>query len=323
MFLPLKYVGAILPAMSSSRFVTSVFYNVFTNRYFVQQQAGEKIGRFKRIKVPKNLLRVKSGIWAKENDRYVYSFCIGKTKDVLCGDRRTIEKQLIRIVNSEKLNVHSKLMVSSFLNLDGKTVQLVEESNQDLEQKGIHEKIDLRKFFEKASRFTQQGSNLIDLIHTRYETFKELNDTIHFRDIACINEDKAYFDNKFIEAKEIIKKNLLTNRVLNEMISDIITFCSSKQMIDLRKLFTSDETYEFMLESEYVTLDQKDIERFLSTAVQQNKLGENQSILNVGIELDKELYEVGKPVHVNSTPDQNSEKALMESFSQITEAQLV
>jgi len=314
----LKYIGGILPALPSNRFINSVFIDVELNQYYIQEENNDIIVAFKEIDASQIIVPAKSQLYAGEDDKFIYTF-ISYSKDkieIVYGDMETIQFDLLALLSSDSLNVHSKLLISSFLSLYSKTLALIEDSNKDFEDKGIEQRIKQNIVFASRSYEDNLGVNIIELIYQRYKSYKKISKTIEIDDIAFIKDDLAYFKNNYTSIKSIINKNTLKNDASNKLVSEIITKCTQKQMVNIKKISLISEVYEFLLESEYVIIEQKVIEQYLSEIVKENKLNENESILDIGINVDKEIY--------NSTDKENfmvrntqNEKDLLETVKEI------
>jgi hypothetical protein len=174
-----RYIGAILPEIPSSGFVTSVFVDDQTNKYYVQEEGeGDCTARFVEIRASENqeLFQMQSltnvVIRVKVGSPYIYSYVVEKGS-TFYGSRSEIEKDLLTLINSTNLNVHSQLLLSAFLKLDGKISQLVEDSNKDLENSGISNRIDENMFFISASHAETSDISYIEQIIRKYEICKQ------------------------------------------------------------------------------------------------------------------------------------------------------
>jgi hypothetical protein len=144
------------------------------------------------------------------------------------------------------------------------------------------------------------------------------NETIRITDIICLRGDFAYFDKTFIELAQIISIKLLSNTFFNKMFSEVISFCSERRMIDVHSMSKSTETYQYLLESKFLVFEQKVIERHLSLPVSEDKLAQEVSVLDIGIEFDKRMHELDNTIS-NTTSNYQSELSLNESFEKIVE----
>lgn len=303
----------MLPSLPSNRFVNSIFLNPLTDEYFVSEEENDIISSFVKIKIMKEVARTDIELYVQEGNNYIYSFCTSARK-LICGDRDTIANNLLVLLNTNQLNVHSKLLVSSFLGLYGSTLKLVEDSNKDFEQKGISQKLEQDIAFMNSSFNNNPEPDIIEVIYERYIKYKSVCQTIQVDDIAFIRDDIAYFNNYYIEARHIINKNSLESDRNNKLVSEIITVCTQKHMINLEKLTMNKEVYEFLLESEYVILDQHTIEQYLSEKVKENKLNSHESVLDIGINLDREIFMYDSLTTFTFNQSDKNEKALINSF---------
>lgn len=314
----LKYIGGILPSIPSSRFVNSVFLNMETDKIYLQQEENEIIGNFIEIDSDQIIVPAKKEIFVEEYQDFVFSFIIYTKNfiEIFSGNRKAIELDLLVLINSKKINVHSELLISSFLNLYGKTLELIEESNIDLEKKGVKQKIGENTAFNSSNFINDPEPNLVDIIYKKFMLYRTINDSIQIDDIACIKDGNVYFNNNYFRAQKIVNRKNSENQIYSKVISEILALCIKKRLVNLEEFSLNNEIYEFLIGSEHFILEQSVIEQYLSDRVKVDENEMTYSVLDIGLQWDKVIYK--KNFKVSKFPSKRKEMELMNSFASIT-----
>jgi len=315
---PLTYVGAMELAEPSDKFVTSIFEDE-NGEYWAQDDIDETIADFKKIRLSRKLKRPNLEIKVSKGDPYIYSF-LTNSDDLLFGDRDTIELQLLPLVNSDELTVYSRLLVSSFLKLYQKTLDLVDDSNRDFELLGITDKISKEIAFVDTVETTDDTEKLLSAIKTRFNSFNSINKEIRLEDIAFMNQDKAFFIHFHLNFELIVNKTCLKDDENKKMISDLLMFCTKNDKNILQTiLYGRTEVYEFLLLSEYLVLEQREIESYLSEKVEGFAVSPEISILEIGMDVDREIHTAKTNLSIDEPLKENVD-ALENSFLSILKA---
>ena len=293
----LKYVGVLTPSVAADRFVSSIFVDEAGN-YFIQVEKDDVIAEFKPVLISRELMTCVNPLEAEKNDQAIYSF-ITSSKELLYGTREIIEPLLVALIDSEYLNVHSRLLISNFLKLFSKTLDLIDASNKDLEEKGVKEMISRSLPFANNKKQVNDHADLMNAIINRFQKFNRINQSIRIEDIAFINQNKAYFIHYELHIATIINKKILKNQYNGMILSKLVIACIEKDTINIKTMINeSSESYEFLLLSEFVVLKQHQIESLASDIANKYQTDPNQSILEIGIHVDKKIH--GNDVVVNS-----------------------
>ena len=312
-----KYIGAPKPSIPSNKFVPSVFQKNGDPNCYLQIDEVGTIAGFKMIQAPGKIHRIEENLEVKTGDDVIYSF-ITSSGELLYGNRKVIEPRLLELLMSELLNSHAKLIIAKFLNLFGKVIDYVQQSNRDLKRKGIDHLIDEDVIFQNTVSSNEVPQNLSTLIVQRYDHLNKINSTIGLDDVIFIYHDNAYFQNHKFEIDKFFTKSTLHNPAEKNVITQVINLCGKRNKIDIEKLINSnDDTYEFLLLSAAVSLEQKKIEGLLSDKVNETE----NSVIDIGLRVDKKLSEhkvAREMTRTTRVRDRDKEMALIESFTSIT-----
>ncbi|NQX43332.1 hypothetical protein SAMN05421820_116100 [Pedobacter steynii] len=284
------YAGVLQPSLDADKFMTSLFKK--GDDYYVQVEEGEKITGFRPIEITRPILSPPGeAVVVTENEDYLYSFLTGAS-ELKFGTRREMELQLLPLLSIEDLSVHSRLMISSFLNLYQKRIELICDSNENLREKGLDYKISPDLPFMDTTDYVTHSHAVLKKILEKYQRFKERNNSIRLEDIAFLNKDRAFFNNYNLKIELLANKHCLQVPEHKQMMSELIMVFVQKDRELLKTfLFGHTEAYKFLLSSEYIILQQSEIESFLSQKVSVRGISPDTSVLEVGINVDKLLYE--------------------------------
>jgi hypothetical protein len=283
-----KYIGVIRPAVPGNRFATSVFTDEVTDRYFYQLEKDGKIASFTEIKVNADkLLKANVELSASAGSDFVYSF-ITANDELYFGSRTTIANGLMKLLANVELNVHTKLVLSSFLKLFGKAVSYMRQSADELAGRGIIVNSDPKSIFESSVFQSTNIDHLAPAMVEEYWRCKGINDGIEPDDILFITEDRAYFKSMFFQIDKVINTRALQYKEYEKLISRSIAKCTKEKWVGIEDLVNkSEEVYSFILHSKSLVLDQRQIERYLT----QDEPSDEGSILDVSLNFDKKIYQ--------------------------------
>lgn len=284
------YAGVLQPSLDADKFMTSLFKK--GDVYYVQLEEEEKIIGFSPIEITRAILSPPGAtVVVAENEDYLYSFLTGAS-ELKFGTRQDMELQLLPLLSIEDLSVHSRLMISSFLNLYQKRIELIRDANENLQEKGLDYKISPDLPFMDTSDYVTHSHVVLKKILEKYQRFKERNSSIRLEDIAFLNKDRAFFNNYNLKIELLANKHCLQVPEHKQIMSELIMVFVQKDRELLRTfLFGHTEAYKFLLSSEYIILQQSEIESFLSQKVRVRDISPDTSVLEVGINVDKLLYE--------------------------------
>jgi hypothetical protein len=282
------YAGAMTSEFPSNAFVTSLFKK--GKKYFVQVEDGEKIKKFEETIIVRKILKPQEPIFAKENDDYIYSF-ITEKNELLSGARKDIELKLLRILNEEYLNVYTKLIISSFLKFYQRTLELAGDSDLEFKKLGIEQEFSNEFPFSESIERETEVEEIRGSMLERYRIFNQVDHNVRYEDIAFLKGKKLYFFHFKMKVEMVINSNCLRQDDQNKMISGLIMNCikTNKNIIHTLLLKYS-ETYEFILFSRHIRLEQRDIESLISPTVRSDETDVDASILEIGMVVDKEIH---------------------------------
>jgi hypothetical protein len=297
------YAGALKPSMPSNNFGTSLFKDE-EGDYFIQEEENEVISSFSPIVIRRELIPPVHAIAVKEGDPFIYSYLsysgdenegtdTGTDKtELIYGARWQIEQLLLPLIDEESITVHARLMISSFLKLFQTTIRLVEASNKDLETRGVEQKIKENIPFQDTVQNPGQTDDILSSIWERYLNFSRINGNIRVDDIVFLSGHHAYFIHYNLRMERIVNKKCLQKIEHRKMVSEVIMSCTKKDKHLLRTiLHTHTESYDFIVQSEFILFLQSEIESFLSEKISHGDLyGKDISVLDIGLELDKKIH---------------------------------
>lgn len=299
------YVGILKPTFNADKFMTSIFEDENGN-YFTQEDHEEVIIEFKPIILNRELIQPKEDLEIKVavGDKFVYSF-LTAAKQLIYGHREIIEERLLLLINSN-MTTQARLLISSFLKLFQKTIDLVKESDIELANLGIKQKLDKEIAFSNTSNTITETNKIITEIRTRYEHFLKINPDIRLEDIAFMNTKSAFFSNYQIQLDKFANRQSLQNDQSNELVSKLIMIFAKKNVGIIRTLLMkSTETADFILGTEYITIEQHDADAPLFNNDKIKKLKRTMSVLETFIRIDKEI-------HSEDVPQRKRKKAIAE-----------
>lgn len=310
-----KYIGALEPSLPSNRFTTSIFTTGTESNFFLQIEELGKVTGFKLIAPPAKIKNVEANLELQVGDDIIYSF-ITSQSDLIYGNRQGIEPKLLELLKTNALNSHSKLIISNFLHLYGKTIDYVHKSNKDLEKRGVKSLINEDLIFQNTIPENEAPDDLFNLIDIRYNSLKSINSNIDIDDIAFIFDDNAYFQNIKIKINKFFSKKSIRNSGQKTMLAQVINLCNKRNKIDVGKLVnSSNETFEFLLQSAAVSFEQKKIETLISEKINETP----NSVIDVGLAVDKQLSDVESQKEITDFRwRKNNENEILASFTSIT-----
>jgi hypothetical protein len=286
------YAGAMLPNTPSNKFLTSVYKNS-DGKTFIQSKNEAGMRVFKAFNPSRPLITPNRTIEIAEGEEPVYSF-ITSNNNFYSGQRVEMEKNLLPLLYDEDLNVHSKLMISSFLKLFQKTLDLIEDSNKDLLEKGIEDKISVTLPFSTSQEINIDGTEFRVMMLNRLSTFRQTDKRIRAQDIMYLKDEKAFFDNFQVHMDVVINRDVIGNRDQSLVICRMIVACSKDNPNLLHSMITGYAgTLEFILQSKILLLPQHEVESLISEKASEQILTDDESVLKIGIDVDKEIYEIG------------------------------
>ena len=280
----MRYIGGIKPSIISYRFLNSVFIDSETNQMYLANIGGNIIDSFSLINSEIEIIKFNEVINVNIGDAYIYSYLTTDNK-IIAGTKESIKKELSLFLNSKKLNIHTKLILASFLNLYSKALELIEEVNNVFKEKGIKSAIDVKSMVAKKNKIDLINySDLLTRVNSKIDYYHELQYEIKNEDIFFFMEDKAYFENMEFPIEEFI--NYMKTTKFKSCIDDSIIYCSLKDQLDIEKISQINSVFYYFLISDNI-LNQRNIEKHLTKTVQSK---EDKSIVEVSLYFDNEFH---------------------------------
>jgi len=313
------YVGILEPAFAADKFMTSIFADE-QGEYYTQEDADEVIIKFKPIKLSRKLKTPDEQLKIKVNvgDKFVYSFQTASS-ELIFGQRESIEESLLRFINADDMTAHARLLISSFLKLFQKTIDLVNESNIDLAKRGIEQKLDTEIAFSNTREPELGTDEIITAIRDRYEHFYKINQSIRLEDIAFMNSKNAFFSNHHMRLDLFANRRSLQDDASNKLVSELIMICAENNRGIIRTLLMKQtETADFILGTEYITIEQHEADAPLLDGAESQPARRSMSVIETFIRIDKEIHSENIPPRKRKKAI--NEKSLWNSFETIVKA---
>lgn len=310
----LTYIGAILPAIPSNNFASSLFLNG-EDQYLIQQINDEGKIFFKPIPPPNLIRKTNDPFIVKENANYIYSFTT-IDNELYYGTKDVIEQDLLNLLlTKSSFNVHTKLIISSFLQLHTHSLSLIKLANENLQKNKILSEIDENLLFTDSKTTTDDQIEFYSELKDRYNSLRSISSSLKITDLALIHEDKVYFNNYKFEFTQLFKSKIQYQSEIKLILCELISTSYSKKQIDLEKLiFSNENAYVFLLGCDDLEFKQSDIEGFLSSEIPNN----TQSVIEVGLKVDKELLTDLPRQKVSRNDNLEKELQLTNSVIEIT-----
>ena len=229
-----------MPPPSSSRFVPSIFItDGASDKHYSQEVKQEKIQEFVEAPTDESTRFVlcDDSILLSPGADMLFSYVVGMGKDnaskLIYGTRTEISPKLLTIYYSDRLNVHAKLQVASFLSLYTRIYQLKQEIDEEYfdEEREIwlNERYDESEIIE-----LEEGPDtlVIKIIET-LKAWKAVDKKILPADIAIMNNQYVYSGQLKVSHSIFFTSELLNDEYISNIISDILT--SSLEVDSLSK----------------------------------------------------------------------------------------
>lgn len=284
----MKFIGAIKPQIGGYKFLNPVFESSLSGEYFIAEKEGDVIVSFELISYKFDLICSQKNIETDVGGQFIYCYLL-KDSSIIYGTREQIQNVLIKFLHLKDINVFAKLVLARFLGIYAMSLSLINDANTEFKKYGIKKNINDSVVFNESQKFTSQNyEGILKKIHKKIESFDEMQFETKSDDFFFFNEDKVYFDNIEFTFAEFIT-NTKGSRFRDEIEKSIIE-CSFNDRINLKKLSSQDNVFQYFLLSDKIVLNQKNIEKHLSSIVEQKSDDNCISIVDAGIIVDKEIY---------------------------------
>lgn len=314
---PYQYEGILQPQNNSNRFVTPLFSNPDLPGLYIQKGEAGRIREFKALEVTSEIRKKGRDISAVPGDKMIYSF-VTDEEIVHTGTREEMEEPLLALLYSGELNVHAQLLIAAFLKLYGRSVDLLDETNRDLSNKGISTLPGTDIIFNQASQEKETPAGFAEYILEKFKKFSALSDRIRPDDILFIKDTIAYIGNRKCSIENVFNRKTMANELLNSIISSSFNSCSRRNSFNLQDMLQAGHAvYDYLLHGQNIFLEQSKIEKLLSTKPVTEETGLQTSSLEIGLRVDKEIYGNPKKLVPGMRPSEENEKSLDKSIKLI------
>ncbi|PWK77054.1 hypothetical protein LX99_02864 [Mucilaginibacter oryzae] len=308
------YIGVMVATVEADRFLTSIFKDDHGN-FFTQEDEDEKIIGFKSISLTRDIHHAEKMIPVQKNQDKIYSF-MTVNKLLISGNRHEIEEKLLPLLYGFELTDQAKLMLSSFFKFYQKTIDLIAANQDELRNNGITSHINSEAAFRTAKEQSPDPKILLENIKRRCLRLKKQEDRVRIEDVVYLNQERAYFTNQSLSIDALANDVALQNESYNKIVSELITVRVEDDRNILKSiLYDNLEAYYFVLYSEYINLEQWQVESFLS--LKKSRENNYRDIFDIGKDLDSRIHGAAIIPPLMEETDTVDDGSIDQSFEEI------
>ncbi|WP_343692462.1 hypothetical protein [Chitinophaga sp.] len=318
------YIGAVKPAPGSGRFVMSIFKNS-QQTYFYQEVKDGIINGFKEIDIDREqIITVERGITVKVGQDAIYTFIKSERVDrpdeednpemeigmnvvlLFFGKKEEVVSYLAQYVDDENLNIYTRLEISNFFELYGKSAALQQRLKPDY---------NINIFEQKLSNKISSSESKLDAnefwgeVMDRFKKLNSLNGCIAFSDLIFLGKGGTFFQDVKVTLNNLFNKEIFLDGKYKKAVSDFISNSFNRKHITEDDVTKNNSLFQWMLRSEYVEMSVLSVWKV------------DESLLDVGADMEKlslmEVNGIGEVIHDDERPDSEYEylgKASPESW---------
>lgn len=292
------FIGFLKPLNKKNCFASSVYKK--NNEYYIQELNREVIENFQKVIIKGEISYVSKNdqIEKAKGEEPIYCF-ITNDKSVY-GNKKEIAPRLMDLLFSESVNTYTGLIISSFLQLHGKTQQYLENAGNKNSNFNIH--FNQNDFIDTKQLHQINKTQFLDKIFSKLDELQNINPILSLDDVALFKDSRVFFDISDCSIRDVLfDENATYNNVF-------------------KKLMTMSSRVYYQMLTSSNTVNQEKIDSILSRKAADIS---EESVLDIGLHIETKLarqrWEISKEVKEteNVTSGETADKENYESLIKV------
>jgi hypothetical protein len=278
-----NFIGSILQKNSFNKFTVSIYEDAEGNpyRHIIKDDI---IEGFEQVILAAEVNKVDVALPVDIGSKAIYCFT-DKQNKLTWGTRASLEAPLSELLFAGIITVQARIIISSFLQLHGKTYELIQEKQKQLEKAGIQIKSQDFISTKNIKKWKKNAVDLNKILFDKYNHFKKIAPGVYLSDIVLLKNAKLHFNQIRTNIDLIIGYK---NESTSAKIKELIRFSIESDRMDLEISFKkSKRLYRYLLTSD-IEITQRKIDTIISESINEVE-DEEISVLEIGFRVDLEL----------------------------------